>query len=601
MRIKIFYDYAFLILLAGVISIVFLPRSIQIHLETMIWEYPLLQISGIFLTALFLILNRHAIPAIFSNTAFNQTESPDRPVPFLRRLTRELSGYHIIIVVFLSFMAFWLYAHRLDNLNFWDDEYLVLKAAEGYRQTGTYYFWDFVREEITQHQYARAWPHIWLVAQSYGLFGVSEWSSRIVSVVFGCLFVFSSFFVILYFTKNALLAMIVAAVFFLNPDFIYYFRYTRMYAILIPLFFIWSVSVFQAVEGRWPQHERRSGISAYIYDYLSFDYRFALLSLFLLFWAYHIHANSLLIVLVAFTYILIMAVAVREKKYAGLAVCLIAAGITAFVCLPKTVVLKYSITYVAFFESIRPIFLKLMVQKPFSAMANLMLLSGSMVMIFFCPDKLQRKKLLFCLLIVLVAIFFFMFMVNFHSQHFRYICHVIPFSILLICFTYLMILRVFQNRYILIVGLLLLLASQTTHLIRGMPFLYYGAQNQPWPSVAYATVRENLMKEDVVFAQYLRDYYMRGIPKDTPIISLGQVGQDFAEPNPYNFERFFNDIQRYKRGWVIWEKYKEYHVHPQVAAYVKTLFQKIHGEGVDNTNVEVYFFDESMIKQAVFR
>lgn len=581
------FNYAFLTALFSAISLVFLPRPTQMHVETIVWDYPLIPIIGIVLTALFLMLNRHAVTAGFSETDANQSAG--------------FSGHYVILIIILSFMAFLLYAHRLGSLNFWDDEFLILKAAEGYRQTGTYYFWDFVRETITQNEYQRAWPHLWLVAQSYGFFGVSEWSSRIVSVGFGCFFVFSSFFVVLYFTNHALLAIIVAAVFLFNPDFIYYFRLTRMYAIVIPLFFIWAMSVFQSMEGRWPRLEQRWGKSVFFSNYLNFDYRFVLLSLFLLFWAYHIHVNSLLIVLAAFVYLFIMAVTVREKKYIGLTIFLIISAILFYILLPKVTILKYTMTFVSFFNSINPLFFKLMAQKPFSAIANLMLLAGSLIIIFFCPDKLQRKKLFFCLLIVLVAIVFFVFMVDFHSQHYRYICHVIPFAILMICLTYMTILKVFQNRYILILGVLLLLASQATHFIRGMPPLYYGAQGQPVPSVAYATVRDNLAEGDVIFAQYFSDYYMRGIPKETPIISLGRVRQESAAPNPYNFERFFADLHQYKRGWVIWNKYKEYHVHPQVAAYVKTLFEKIHGEGVDDTNVEVYFFDESMVKRATFK
>jgi hypothetical protein len=514
----------------------------------------------------------------------------------------KISGYHIILVSLFSLAAFGLYAYGLGNLDFWDDEFLVVKAAEGYRQTGTYYLWNFVREEITSSEYQRAWPYTWLVSQSFGFFGVSEWAARIISVIFGSLFVFSSFFVVLYFTKNAFFSMTVAAVFLLNPDFIYYFRHARMYALVIPLFFIWSAFVFKAVEGRSSWLDERGGaVGSHIYSYVNFDYRFVLLSLFLLFWAYHIHVNMLLMIPVALAYILAMAGITQDRKYFSLGILIIISGVMVYVFMPGAAILKYTMNFVSFFESIKPLFLKLMVQKPFSVLANLMLLAGSLVLILICPEKEQKKKLFFCLLMVLMAVFFYMFLVDFHSQHFRYICYVIPFSIMLIFFTYFMILRVFNNRFIMMMGLLLLLASQTTHLIRGMPYLYHGAKGQPWLSVAYATVRESLLDGDVIFAQYLRDYYMRGIPKNTPIISLGQVRQDFAEPNPYNFDRFFADIRRHKRGWVIWESNKEFHVHPHVAAYVKTLFKKIHGAGVDDTNVEIYLFDESMIKRATFR
>jgi hypothetical protein len=600
--VKTIFNYAFLISITGIVSIVFLPVSMLRYLDGMVWEHPFIPVLGIFLTVLFLILNRQTIAAMFSEPIGIRQDSSGRHNVLSHISSSKISGYHIILVSFFSLAAFGLYGYELGSLDFWDDEFLVVRAAEGYRQTGTYYLWDFVREEITSSEYRRAWPHTWLVSQSYGPFGVSEWSSRIISAAFGSLFVFSSFFVVFYFTKNAFFAMTVTVVFLLNPDFIYYFRHARMYALVIPLFFIWSAFVFKAVEGRSAWLDERGGaIGSRIYPYVNFDYRFVLLSLFLLFWAYHIHVNMLLMIPVALAYILAMAVMTKERKYFSLAILIIISGVMVYVFLPGAAILKYTMNFVSFFESIKPLFLKLMVQKPFSVLANLTLLAGSIALIFICPEKEQKKKLFFCLLMVLAAVFFYMFLVDFHSQHFRYVCYVIPFSIMLICFTYFMILRVFNNRYILALGLLFLFASQTTHLIRGMPYLYHGARGQPWFSVAYATVRESLLDGDVIFAQYLRDYYMRGIPKDTPIISLGRVQQDFAKPNPYNFEHFFNDIQKYKRGWVIWESSKEFHVHPQVAAYVKTLFKKIHGAEIDDTNIEVYFFDESMVKRATFR
>jgi len=201
---------------------------------------------------------------------------------------------------------------------------------------------------------------------------------------------------------------------------------------------------------------------------------------------------------------------------------------------------------------------------------------------------------------VIVALLFFVFVVS-HPQHYRYICHVIPFGILMICLAYFTILKVFQNKYIFAIGVCLLLASQAMQFIKGGEYLYYGSRGQPCPSIAYATVRENLKPEEVIFSQFFHDYYMQGIPKDTPIISLGCVNQGSSESNPYNFTRFFNDINSHRKGWVIWDKYKEHHVHPKVAAYVKALFHKVHGEGIDDTGIEVYYFDDSMIKRPVFK
>ena len=100
---------------------------------------------------------------------------------------------------------------------------------------------------------------------------------------------------------------------------------------------------------------------------------------------------------------------------------------------------------------------------------------------------------------------------------------------------------------------------------------------------------------------YLKDYYVQGLPKNMPINRPRWMEQGPDASNPYNFKQFFADLRKYGKGWVIWQKYKEYHVHPQVAAYVKTLFRKIHGESIDNTGVEVFFFDGFMIKVPVFK
>ncbi|NJO92170.1 MAG: hypothetical protein HC831_26790 [Chloroflexia bacterium] len=99
--------------------------------------------------------------------------------------------------------------YELDSFDFWSDEKQTTQAAVGYYHTGEYYQWDFIKDEAnTGHKYNRALPHVWLVAQSYKLFGISEWSSRFVSAVSGILFIILGFFVALFFTKSRLAAIL---------------------------------------------------------------------------------------------------------------------------------------------------------------------------------------------------------------------------------------------------------------------------------------------------------------------------------------------------------------------------------------------------------
>lgn len=61
---------------------------------------------------------------------------------------------------------------------------------------------------------------------------------------------------------------------------------------------------------------------------------------------------------------------------------------------------------------------------------------------------------------------------------------------------------------------------------------------------------------------------------------------------------FHRDLRRFESGWVTWETGKSYHLEPQVRAFVDEHFVKYHGEGVDDTGVEVYYFNESMLEES---
>jgi hypothetical protein len=277
------------------------------------------------------------------------------------------------------------------------------------------------------------------------------------------------------------------------------------------------------------------------------------------------------------------------------------AGLILFFTLPERVLHDFK-GYFLFFKAFNPMYVHLMAQRPFYSIINLSLMTGTIIIAFSSAPGNVKRKLLFCVSIVITTIVFFVFMANFHGNHYRFISHTVPFAILLVCIAYFIILKTFKNRYILAAGLALVLFSQANNWMQLHDILYHGASNQPFPSIAYKTVINNLQKDDAVFVQGLKDYYMTGLPANAPIISLGHLQkQDIIGTNPYNFELFFNDLLKYRQGWVVWEKFKEFHVNPKVAAYVKTLFKKYHGQGIDDSGVEVFYFNESMIKKPNFK
>ena len=108
---------------------------------------------------------------------------------------------------------------------------------------------------------------------------------------------------------------------------------------------------------------------------------------------------------------------------------------------------------------------------------------------------------------------------------------------------------------------------------------------------AYLTIKKNLNPEEkVIFGQYLRTYYLKEIGEDNLVVI------DMLNNGQYSYESFLKDISKYDSGWITWETRKGYHIRGDIKNYINKNFKKYHGRGIDDTNVEVYYFDRSMLK-----
>jgi hypothetical protein len=595
-RLKTAFNTFYLFLLWVFVSLSFFRNTLDSR------ELPLaLMAAGLLLTLCFLLLNRQELRSVM-NRSFS---APDPQCTNNSGAAPKTDGtergrkIHLICVALLVIAAGIMFSYRIGATDFWDDEYLVLKAAEGFRQTGAFFEWDFIRDKPTDREYSRAWPHTWLVAQAYRIFGVSEWSTRIVSVLFGVIFTGASFFIIHYFSANALFSFLTAVVFLVNPYFLFYWRYSRMYALLLPLFFTLSAFALKAIEGDPSAPPLKRARNFGIQEVFNLNYTHAALAIFLFFWAYHIHINSLIIGLVLFIYIMLTAVFWQEKKYILLTALSCAAMPVVFLLMPGKTISKIT-AMIGFFEVYHPVYFRLMALKPFLPPLNLVLLAASLIIIAIAQPTINKKRLFYCSIYVVAALIFFVFMADYYGRHFRYISHIMPFAILLICFAYLVILKVYRHKAVLVIGTGLLIATQAYDLTIAAKDLVHGLPEQPRPSIAYATIVENLRHGEVIFGQYLRDYYLQGIGEDTVLISLGSIRRDVRGTNPYKFNDFYRDLIRHKKGWIVWQSYKQYNIDRKIVAYVKTLFKQYHGKDLDDTGVEVYYFDEQMIKRANF-
>ena len=107
-----------------------------------------------------------------------------------------------------------------------------------------------------------------------------------------------------------------------------------------------------------------------------------------------------------------------------------------------------------------------------------------------------------------------------------------------------------------------------------------------WEVITHNFDRSN----EVLMGVAVQNSYYLQKSNITNIISIRQ-GYD-----NYKFDNFTLDIKNHKKGWITWSLDKSFHVDSDIKSYIYSNFRKIGGQGIDNTGVEVFYFDESMIK-----
>ena len=187
---------------------------------------------------------------------------------------------YALLLLLVLLIGLWLSMYRLGDFDFREDEYQVIGAAAGYHYTGELYVWNWLEDTQGERYYDRAWPHTIMVAQAYDFFGISELSSRLVSVIWYLFFILLSYFIgsRALNKKFGILFAVVVAIF---PMYLYWARYTRMYILFIPTFFIASYFIYKGLfEGKTKQQLKLLAGLRINYPYLILGGIFSILAIF---------------------------------------------------------------------------------------------------------------------------------------------------------------------------------------------------------------------------------------------------------------------------------------------------------------------------------
>jgi 4-amino-4-deoxy-L-arabinose transferase-like glycosyltransferase len=493
----------------------------------------------------------------------------------------------VILFILIILLGTFLRMYRLGSFDFREDEFQVVGAAAGYLNTGEYYSWDWLKnapgclEKNSDCMYTRAWPHTWLIAQSYKIFGISEWSSRLPSVFWGVLMIVISYFAANLFLKNESLSLLMAFIVSVNPFYLSFSRYTRMYALLHPLFLLLFVFIFKLISENNRFFIFGKKINSLIKEHFNFNYLYLIPVIFLLSLNYLIHINSLVILPIILLYVILAFVFIDRRRYFGLSLIGLFFSSIILILYRFTHLLPNFSMHLSFFGRRNYEYLNYVTNFPFPVnIAKILLVLGIFIYFLIKNSKL-REKILYLYTTLCFSLFFFIFIANRYSGA-GYISHIMPAAVFLLLWIYSLITRLFNSKIRIILYILPAVLA-----VNSLAFSYGSLYNNEnfygKYSLAYRDIVENFNTQtDVLFGQYLRPFYLRGIGNVMMISMLYD--------KKYSFVQFLNDLQENndKTIWVTWETRKTYHLNDDVVEYIKNNFKQIHGSGVDNLNIEIY-------------
>ena len=504
----------------------------------------------------------------------------------------------LIIIIFAS-----LGLYKLGYFEIRGDEYQVVGSATGYYRTNEFYKWDWLKNKSGKYtecikedkycNYTRAWPHTFLIAQSYKIFGISEWSSRIVSLLSGIVFVILVYFISKFFFSSKNIALLGTFALALNPYFLSLFRYIRMYAILAPLFLSLIYYLYRITTESNSIKIKNNKISKIIKDNFDFNYKLLPILIILLFFNYQIHINSLMAIPSLILFIFYSAFKFKDKKYLWVSVFSLMGIILTIILVYLDIINKVT-SFLTFFERKNFIYISYFSKYPFGENIGIILFVIVLFSVFLLFKKINKNKIIFIYINILFSLIFLIFIADRYSSM-VYGSHIMVISILSIIFSFYYLIKTFDAKFIKIFLILLLISSVMISLIQSWKNLYGDENPSANFKLAYKTIINNFDTEkEVIFGQYLRGFYLREIADENI-----QIVNMFNNKK-YSFEMFIEDIKKYPSGYLTWESKKRYHLENEIKKYCCDNFQQIHGSGceniIDDFGIDIFYFHQDMIK-----
>ncbi len=497
-------------------------------------------------------------------------------------------GPYTLAFLLIIILATILLSYRLDYFDLYSDEAQVTEGAASYYYTGHNGQWDFIKDKPKNTKYQRAWPHLKIVSWSYHLFGISNWSSRIVSVFFGLIFIILLYPVSRHFARDTLPALFVLLSVIFYFEYMQLLRWARMYAMLFPVYLISGISAYKLLTEDMPDY-LKSKIPNKIIVFLNFNPKYLLLFLISTYFAFILHPNALIILLTIFAFSLISILTFHDKKH--LTVIIIALiGFLIAISLPQYS--RFLDRFTAFEAQNVDIYTNVIFNFPFGYRLNLLLSFTGLSFFIIIKHKSFTQKLIFLYLSLFLTWLLFSY-IFVYAPSFRYIGISIAFAIILFLMIWNLILKTLFHKYLQIALWVLMFANISVQFYSVYDNLYEtNYYSVAKPSKAYPTIVKNYKKGELLLMHWGPRFYLDDIDSSAELASLGSY-------KPVKFKNTYDAIHSHTGSWLTWHSQYTNRINPMLRAYADKYFVKYHGYGIDSTFTEVYYADFEMLKDSL--
>jgi hypothetical protein len=530
-------------------------------------------------------LYRQEFTKNFEN-AYNETQG-HKPSNLKAKIRQFGIGNTALLILILSVAGFTMF-YKLDSVDLYSDEATVLTVAKGYMHSGEYRYWDFVKNDMGTIENSRAYPHVYLVSLAFRMFGVNEWSNRFFSAVFGIMFCLFAFLISYYFTKNKTSAFLVSLSVIFIPEYLMHFRWGRMYAMFIPLYLLMSYLFYRGITETNTIKRLPAKLNTFVTKYLNFHYGYLLAAFALTILTIEVHLNAVFIFLLLLFFLLYLVIFEYKHKYLAALIAGIA-GSTIFIVFDFMNILQMSALQNIFKVNNSEIYFNIFTQFPFGTFASTSAVAIITILLFFIKKPDFRKKYVFLLLNLVIGFLTFSFLFD-YAVSFRYISFLFIFPVILfIDFGVKFFKTLFSGIGKIAAAAVILIILSLGFTNRYNSFYFENELHPGRPSIACQTVNENATAGDLVLTHYLPHYFLRDI---NPEIQTSTLGHFDAVP----FDTIYEQFHEYDRGWIVFYTSYGGMIDQEVVKYANLYFTKYHGTGIDDTNMEVFFYTKDMLK-----